>query len=195
MTIVQRNQSLQSEPSATLDPANWDDIRAQGHRMLDDMFDYAANIRERPVWSPIPNEVRARFRSQLPREPTDLGEVYRVNDYPGRRLRKTLYSQLDANRYTVVGIICSAEPIMTKWKWALAARLPGKVFVLNENGDYFWLDRGHLSNIRHFVLFRAGLTGSGAVRTLARLVLFPFTLLYLIVYAGTVHLRRKLRTL
>jgi len=125
----------------------------------------------------------------------ELGQVYRVNDYPGRRLRKSLYRQLDANRYTVVGIICSAEPIMTKWKWALAARLPGKVFVLNENGDYFWLDRGHLSNIRNFVLFRAGLTGSGAVRTLARLVLFPFTLLYLIVYAGTVHLRRKLRTL
>jgi aromatic-L-amino-acid/L-tryptophan decarboxylase len=77
MTIVQRNQSLQSEASATLDPANWDDIRAQGHRMLDDMFDYAANIRERPVWSPIPNEVRARFRSELPREASDLGEVYR----------------------------------------------------------------------------------------------------------------------
>ena len=126
---------------------------------------------------------------------TELGEVFRVTDYPGRRLRKRLYRQLAANRYTVVGIICSAEPIMTKWKWVLAARLPGKVFVLTENGDYFWLDRGHWSNIRHFVLFRAGLTGSGAVRTIARLVLFPFTLLYLILYAGTVHLRRKLRTL
>ncbi len=77
----------------------------------------------------------------------------------------------------------------------LAARLPGKVFVLNENGDYFWLDRGHLPTIRHFILFRAGLTGAGAVRTLARLVLFPFTLLYLILYAVTVHFRRKLRTL
>ena len=92
-------------------------------------------------------------------------------------------------------MICSNEPIMTKWKWVLAARLPAKVFILNENGDYFWLDRGHLSNIRNFVLVRAGLTGSGAVRTLARLVSFPFTLLYLILYALTVHLRRKLRTL
>jgi hypothetical protein len=123
----------------------------------------------------------------------DLGQVYRVNDYPGSQLRKRLYKLLDDNRYTIVGIICSAEPIMTKWKWALAGRLPGKVFILNENGDYFWLDRGHLSNIRHFILFRAGLTGSGAVRTIARLVLFPFTLLYLILYAGTVHIRRMLR--
>ena len=77
----------------------------------------------------------------------------------------------------------------------LAARLPGKVFVLNENGDYFWMDHGHLATIRYFILFRAGLTGSGAVRTLARVVLFPFSLLYLILYAITVHFRRILRTL
>jgi hypothetical protein len=126
---------------------------------------------------------------------TDEGEIYRVGDYPDRGRRKNLYKQLAANRYTVVGMICSAQPIMTKWKWVLAARLPGKVFILNENGDYFWLDRGHLATIRHFILFRAGLIGSGAIRTLARLVLFPFTLLYLILYAVTVHLRRKLRTL
>ena len=125
----------------------------------------------------------------------DLGAVYRVTDYPDGRSRQCLYQELAANRYVVVGIICSAEPIMTKWKWMLAARLSGKVFVLNENGDYFWLDRGHLAAIRHFILFRAGLTGSGAVRVLARLILFPFTLLYLILYAATVHLRRKLRTL
>lgn len=123
------------------------------------------------------------------------GRVYRVTDYPGRSQRKILYRELAANKYTMVGIICSGEPIMTKWKWAIAARLPAKVFVLNENGDYFWIDRGHLGIIWHFMLFRAGLTGSGAVRTLARLVLFPFTLLYLILYALTVHLRRKLRTL
>ena len=126
---------------------------------------------------------------------TESGQVYRVNDYPGRANRKRLYQELAANRYAVAGIICCAQPIMTKWKWSLAARLQSKIFILNENGDYFWLDRGHLSTIRHFILFRAGLTGSGAVRTLARLLSFPFTLLYLILYAATVHLRRKLRTL
>src|SRR5215469_149700 len=126
---------------------------------------------------------------------TGAGKVYRVTDHPTAAHRKRLYQELAANRYAVAGMICSNEPIMTKWKWVLAARLPAKVFILNENGDYFWLDRGHLSNIRNFVLVRAGLTGSGAVRTLARLVSFPFTLLYLILYALTVHLRRKLRTL
>ncbi len=123
------------------------------------------------------------------------GLVFRVTDYPGRAGRKRLYRQLAARGYDVVGIICAGEPIMTKWKWMLAARLPAKVFVLNENGDYFWLDRGHWRTIRHFVLFRAGLSGAGAVTTLARLLLFPATLAYLLAYAGAVHLRRKIRML
>jgi len=125
----------------------------------------------------------------------DRGLVYRVTDYPDAESRKRFYQELARNHYTVVAVICSAEPIMTKWKWMLAARLPGKVIVVNENSDYFWVDRGRAAIIWHFILFRAGLTGAGAVRTLARLVLFPFTLLYLIIYAATVHFRRKLRTL
>lgn len=124
----------------------------------------------------------------------DQGAVYRVTDYPAGESRQRLYKELGAKDYAILGIICSAEPIMTKWKWMLCARLSGKVFVLNENGDYFWLDRGNLAAIRYFVLFRAGLTGAGAVRTLARVVLFPFSLLYLILYAITVHFRRIVRT-
>jgi aromatic-L-amino-acid/L-tryptophan decarboxylase len=82
MTLVLRDGALLSESSETLDPQNWDEIRAQGHRMLDDMIDYAANIRERPVWQPIPDQVRARFHAELPRQPGDLSEVYReFNDF------------------------------------------------------------------------------------------------------------------
>jgi aromatic-L-amino-acid/L-tryptophan decarboxylase len=77
VTNALREASLQSESSETLDPKNWDDIRAQGHRMLDDMLDYVANIRERPVWRPIPDAVRAQFHAELPHQPSDLGEVYR----------------------------------------------------------------------------------------------------------------------
>jgi hypothetical protein len=116
--------------------------------------------------------------------------VYRVTDYRGRAGRAKLYRELASNRYSIAGIICSAEPIMTKWKWSLAARLPAKLFILNENGDYFWVDYGHWSVIRHFALYRAGLAGAGAVRTLARLALFPFSLLFLLCYAAAAHLSR-----
>jgi aromatic-L-amino-acid/L-tryptophan decarboxylase len=64
-------------PSETLDPSNWDDVRAQAHRMLDEAIDSIADIRKQPVWRPIPDEVRARFRSQIPREASELGEIHR----------------------------------------------------------------------------------------------------------------------
>lgn len=116
--------------------------------------------------------------------------VYRVSDYRGRQGRRKLYRELARNRYSLLGMICSEEPVMTKWKWVLALRIPAKVFVINENGDYFWLDRKHLGVIRQFVLLRTGLAGAGAVRTLARLFSFPFTLLYLLLYATSAHARR-----
>lgn len=119
--------------------------------------------------------------------------VYRVSDYRGRQARGRLYRELAQNRYSLMGVVCSGEPVMTKWKWVLALRIPAKVFVINENGDYFWLDRTNLGAIRNFVLFRSGLAGAGAVRTLVRLVSFPFTLFYLLLYATAAHARRALR--
>jgi aromatic-L-amino-acid/L-tryptophan decarboxylase len=44
--------------------------------MLDDILDYVERIRERPVWQPIPNTVRERFREALPAGPTDLARVH-----------------------------------------------------------------------------------------------------------------------
>jgi hypothetical protein len=125
---------------------------------------------------------------------SEFGQVYRVTEYAGSDGRGQLYRLLEANQYDICGMICSGEPIMTKWKWMLAARLPAKVLVINENGDYFWADRSNLGIIWHFVLFRAGLTGAGAVATILRLAFFPFTLTYLLLYAATAHLGRRVRT-
>jgi aromatic-L-amino-acid decarboxylase len=59
-----------------LDPADWGRARAQGHRMLDDMFDYLEHIRARPVWQPVLDEVRAGLRAGVPHAPTDLAAVH-----------------------------------------------------------------------------------------------------------------------
>lgn len=123
----------------------------------------------------------------------ETARVYRVADHRGRHGRHKLYRELARNGYSMLGIVCSEEPVMTKWKWVLAFRIPAKVFIVNENGDYFWFDRQHLGIIRRFVLLRTGLAGAGAVRTLARLFSFPFVLLYLLLYAAAVHTRRALR--
>ena len=62
---------------STLDPSDWSALRAQGHRMLEDMFDYLEDLRARPVWQPIPDAVRARFRAPLPHAATPLATVHR----------------------------------------------------------------------------------------------------------------------
>lgn len=129
----------------------------------------------------------------FPGSPAGAGEVYHVTDFRGGAARGQFYRTLAARRYSIVAMLCTGEPIMTKWKWAIAARLPAKVMIVNENGDYFWLDWGHWNAIRGFVLFRAGLSGAGALRTAARLLLFPFTLMYLLLYASAVHFKRALR--
>jgi aromatic-L-amino-acid decarboxylase len=61
----------------SLDPQDWTQLRAQAHRMLDDMLDYLANIRERPVWVPMPQEARDHFRAGIPRAPAPLEDVHR----------------------------------------------------------------------------------------------------------------------
>ncbi len=123
----------------------------------------------------------------------EQGDVYRTGEYQGAAGRTRLYSVLRNNGYSVMGIICSAEPILAKWKWMLVWKVPAKLFILNENGDYFWVDRGQWKTVRHFALYRAGLSGAGAVATLFRLAMFPLTLTYLLLFAAAAHLRRKAR--
>jgi hypothetical protein len=120
-------------------------------------------------------------------------DVFRVYDYVTPELRKELLRELRSRDYAYAGMICSAEPIMTKWKWLLTLRVPAKVFIINENGDYFWIHRENASTIREFALVRAGLHGAGAARTLARLAVFPFAVLYLLAYALSAHTGRAIR--
>ena len=128
----------------------------------------------------------------FPAPPGGLADIYNVNDYRGGKRRLALARALRSRGYGIAGIVCSGEPILTKWKWALAAALPAKFLVINENGDTFWLDRGHWRNIRQFVKHRAGLADAGIVRAAARMAVFPFTVMYLLLYAAAVHLRRAL---
>src|SRR5208282_3577280 len=62
---------------ASLDPADWQSLRLQSHRMLDDVLDYVEHIRNRPVWRPMDQHVRAVFRAPVPHAPTELSEVHR----------------------------------------------------------------------------------------------------------------------
>jgi aromatic-L-amino-acid/L-tryptophan decarboxylase len=60
----------------SLDPEDWEAMRALAHCMVDDMLTYLENVRERPVWQPVPEEVKAALRQPLPQEPQAPEQVY-----------------------------------------------------------------------------------------------------------------------
>ncbi|MEW6735875.1 MAG: pyridoxal-dependent decarboxylase [Acidobacteriota bacterium] len=60
----------------TLDPSNWDELRSLGHQMLDEMLDYLATVRTRPVWQPVPEEIKNHFKAALPINPVEPMQVY-----------------------------------------------------------------------------------------------------------------------
>lgn len=122
------------------------------------------------------------------------GRLIRVRDHAGRAGRGKLYRELGARGYSVVGILCSGEPIMTKWKWVLAARLSAKVLIINENADTLWIDWSHREHVVRLARVRLGLTGASAIPSLWRVLLFPFSLIFLLLYAATVHARRLVHT-
>jgi glutamate/tyrosine decarboxylase-like PLP-dependent enzyme len=73
----------QIDPSAdqseeTLDPGSWEEALALTHRVVDDAIRYLRDVRDRPAWQPMPDEVRATFDGALPHGPMPLGEVYRA---------------------------------------------------------------------------------------------------------------------
>lgn len=59
-----------------LDPADWERFRQAAHRALDDALEYLQNVRERPVWQPVPDEVKARLTAAMPNDPTPFEDVY-----------------------------------------------------------------------------------------------------------------------
>ena len=61
----------------TLDPENWDEMRALAHRMVDDAITYLQNVRERPVWQPVPDEITDKFDVPAPYEPIGAEAAYK----------------------------------------------------------------------------------------------------------------------
>jgi aromatic-L-amino-acid decarboxylase len=72
--MIGQQEPLHGEES--LDPADWDAMRALGHRMVDDVMDALATVRDRPPWQHAPDPVRARFAGPVPLDPQSPAEVY-----------------------------------------------------------------------------------------------------------------------
>lgn len=59
----------------TLDPDNWDEVRRTFHAAVDDCLDAMQNVRQAPVWQPVPEHLRPRFAAGLPQGGQPLPEL------------------------------------------------------------------------------------------------------------------------
>ena len=112
---------------------------------------------------------------------------------------RTLSQRLAALRrirrggYSVAGVLSSGDSTMALWKLAAIVVVPAKFLVLNENVDFFWIDRGHWTNAAALLQQRSGLGGESTVRAMAWLAAFPFAAVFLLCYATWVHVARLFR--
>ncbi len=67
-----------AQAAVSLDPDDWEQFRALGHRMLDDMVDYLQTVRDRPVWESPPDTARRALQAGLPRESSSIEDVYEL---------------------------------------------------------------------------------------------------------------------
>jgi glutamate/tyrosine decarboxylase-like PLP-dependent enzyme len=59
-----------------LDPEDWSDFRAKARQMLEDALDFMEGIPQRPVWQPIPDEVKQQLYQPLPEIGEGLDKTY-----------------------------------------------------------------------------------------------------------------------
>src|SRR5215207_9840947 len=93
----------------TLDPENWDEMRALAHRMVDDAISYLETVRERPVWQPVPEEIAVRFNAPAPQVPDGAEAVYQefvetILPYPMGNIHPRFWSWYMGNG-TVLGAL------------------------------------------------------------------------------------------
>ncbi len=60
----------------SLDPQDWETMRALGHRMVEDMLTHLQARRDKPVWQHAPNGLKAQFDQPLPLDPQPPECVY-----------------------------------------------------------------------------------------------------------------------
>jgi aromatic-L-amino-acid/L-tryptophan decarboxylase len=63
------------DAESDLDPKDWDAFAEEAHRGLNLMIEHLRGLRERKVWQPAPEAVRAHFRAGLPRQGQPLSSL------------------------------------------------------------------------------------------------------------------------
>jgi len=127
--------------------------------------------------------------------PGGFQRVFRVTDAPDTLGKLKMALAMRRARPPIAALLFTGEPILGPWKLLLALLLPSKLLVVNENGDFFWLDWSNRATMSQFLAARAGVDGSEVFRIACRVLLFPFIVLFLAVNTLVAYLGRWMRLL
>jgi aromatic-L-amino-acid decarboxylase len=148
--------------------------------MLDDMLDYVEHVRDRPVWRPIPDEIRNGLREPCPKGPTSLAEVHETfrrlvlpysvgNVHPGfmgwvhgggsvaGMLGEMLAAGLNANLGGRDHMPIEVEKQILRWM--------GQIFGMPEGAGGLFVTGSSMANFMAILVARTGALGPEARRT------------------------------
>lgn len=142
-------------------------------------------------------EARFDLCTCFPETPSPGGfeRVFRVTEAQDTAAKLKMLWAMLRSRPPVAALLCTREAILFPWKIALALLLPSKLVVVNENGDFFWLDWSNHAVLRQFLGARLGVDGSEVLRAAGRVLFFPAVLAFLAVYALAAYAGRWARLL
>jgi aromatic-L-amino-acid decarboxylase len=70
------NKQEPVQKEETLDPENWDEMKKLGRQMVEDMLTYQQNLRNKPQFKYITDEVLNYFKTKVPLEPIGAERTY-----------------------------------------------------------------------------------------------------------------------
>jgi aromatic-L-amino-acid/L-tryptophan decarboxylase len=73
---MKQERSLSLPATETLDPADWDQLKSVGRKMVTDMINFLQTVSTRPVWKKPTEEVKHFFTESLPTDEQDITKVY-----------------------------------------------------------------------------------------------------------------------
>ncbi len=123
------------------------------------------------------------------------GTLFSVHQPSIARNRRKFISGLNSSPYTLVAIFCAGTPVLQRWKWAIALRTRAKVLIVNERADFFFFDLAGRRPAAILLAERLRIRGSINLGAIAKVLLVPFTIIFLLSYAGWVHARQFVRSL
>ena len=156
----------------------------------------------------IMEKAHARMRSIFPQARYDLctcfpgapasicfDRIFRVTEAPDILSKWRMALAMRRSRPSIAALLYTGEPILFPWKILLMALLPSKLLVVNENGDFFWLDWRNRAVFGQFLGARVGVNGPDLLRAACRLLFFPVALTFLLLNALVAYLGRWSRLL